>query len=443
MRRYDSIGLLVGEILIPAPGVDLEKWAVVACDQYTSEPEYWQSLGAKIGDAPSTLRLIFPEVYLADADGDERIETIRSTMESYAAGGVLVGHDGLILIDREEGGHTRCGLMVSLDLDAYDYSEGSKSLIRATEGTIVDRLPPRIRVRDGAPMELPHIMVLLDDPDDTVMSAARAGATELYETPLLAGGGRLRGHAVSSEATERVAAALEQLADPKGFSERYSVPADEPVLLYAMGDGNHSLATAKAIWERLKSESGDQNLSNHPARFALVELVNLHDDALEFEPIHRVLFKAPGATGLATALTAALGEATRTTPVDSFEAMTAAVDAAERDGSGRQLVGVVSPDGLATLEFLAPTANLAVGSLQNFLDAQMEQNWAGEIDYVHGSDTLESLGTRAGNLGFYLPVMGKHDLFPTVIADGALPRKTFSMGEAHQKRFYFEARAIR
>jgi hypothetical protein len=443
VRRYESIGLLVGEILIPAPGVDLEKWAVVACDQYTSEPEYWQSLDAGIGDAPSTLRLIFPEVYLADADGDARIAAIRETMESYAAGGILVSHDGLILIDREEGGHTRQGLMVSLDLDAYDYSEGSKSLIRATEGTIVDRLPPRIRIRDGAPMELPHIMVLLDDPNDTVMSAAKAGATELYDTPLMAGGGRLRGHAVSSDATEHVASALAQLADPKQFSERYSVDADEPVLLYAMGDGNHSLATAKAIWERIKTESKDEDLSNHPARFALVELVNLHDEALEFEPIHRVLFEAPGTDRLARAVEATFGTDARMWGVDSYEAMTAQVDEAERDGSGRQLVGVVSPDGLSILEFRTPTANLAVGSLQNFLDDKMDEGWAGEIDYVHGSDTLESLGTRAGNLGFYLPVMGKRDLFPTVIADGALPRKTFSMGEAHQKRFYFEARTIR
>lgn len=436
-KIVDAIGVQIPVIYLPAPAVDPARWAVIACDQYTSEPEYWHNVEAHVGGAPSTLNLTFPEVYLEQPGADERIARIQSAMHSYLAGEVLEGREGMVYVERTIGWQTRRGLMLALDLERYDFTKGSTSLIRATEGTIVDRLPPRIKIRRGAPLELPHILVLIDDPARTViepLGAAFQGQTPIYDFDLMFDSGHLAGWRVSDPALEAgVISALERLADPQAFAGKYNLPAGSPVLLFAMGDGNHSLATAKAIWEQIKHQVGP----DHPARFALVEIENLHDPALEFEPIHRVLFGVR--QDPLAALQSAFGPDLTIHSQPDAHAMVAHVNAA---AGSSQLVGLVRPDGFSVLEITRPTANLAVGTLQNFLDDFLKQGGAEKIDYVHGEEVVTRLGRQPGHVGFYLAGMHKDELFRTVILDGALPRKTFSMGQAHEKRFYMEARKI-
>lgn len=436
MRTYPEIAIQIGEILLPSPKIDLQKWAVIACDQFTSEPEYWQQVAEFVGDAPSTFNLILPEVYLGAPDESARVATTQAAMHDYLSNGIFVSRSGLILVERSVNGRTRHGLMLSLDLEQYDFHKGSQTLIRATEGTILERLPPRIRIRQGAPLELPHILVLIDDPDQSVI-APLVGEKDrlecLYDTDLMLGSGHLRGYAVSSSQDEqRVVNALRRLADPLTFRARYGVGPESQVLLFAMGDGNHSLATAKAIWENLKPQVG----MDHPARYALVEIENVHDAGLEFEPIHRVLFNVN--QDLLAAMRQFYGSPVQLGPVASMNAMMAAVIGHAGPG---QAVGLVSPDGFGVL-LIPAVSNLPVGSLQIFLDDWLAKGGAGRIDYVHGDDVVSRLGGQPGNLGFFLPAMAKSELFKTVILDGALPRKTFSMGEAREKRFYLEARRI-
>lgn len=441
MKNYPSIGIQVPDILLPAPGVDLARWAVIACDQFTSEPDYWRTVERSVGQAPSTLNMILPEVYLEDPDVHRRIESIQANMQAALATGALQEHPYMIYVERESHGHsgkhTRNGLMLALDLEHYDYNKGSSSLIRATEGTILERLPPRIRIRSGAPLELPHILVLIDDPAKTVIEplAERVDSLpKLYDFELMQGSGHLRGYAVSDPALEAgIVQALQRLADPAEFAAKYQVPGGTPVLLFAMGDGNHSLATAKAIWEQIKGQVG----ANHPARYALVEIENVHDEGLEFEPIHRILFNLR--KPLLPALHAHFGERLAVSVVDNLPALDAALALST---SARQRIGLVTAEGLHLLEITGATSNLPVGSLQAFLDSFMKQAFAEKIDYVHGEEIVQRLGSQPGNAGFFLPGMDKGDLFRTVILDGALPRKTFSMGEAHEKRFYMEARRI-
>lgn len=426
MKTFDSIGIGVPKILLPRDGVDLTKWAVVACDQYTSEPEYWAKVFANVGDAPSTANMIFPEVFLGDHDAEARIASIQSAMKQALDGGVLETKEGFVYVERTAAGRLRRGLMVAMDLEAYDYTAGASSLVRATEGTIVDRLPPRIRVREGAPIELPHIMVLIDDPERTVIEpiANSDGLETVYDFDLMLDGGHLRGARVSTAETDRIAGALAALGDPSRF--------DGPPLLYAMGDGNHSLATAKAIWEKVKADAP----ADDPRRWALVELVNVHDESLVFEPIHRVLFDVADGWDPVAAFTEYLGGGLELEDAADLDAMTKAVEA------DAQHVGVLTPDGYKIGKITKPKGNLAVASLQAFLNDIAEQKRFREVDYVHGTEAVDKLGRQAGNAGFFLGAMDKNDLFKTVILDGALPRKTFSMGEADEKRFYMEARRL-
>lgn len=446
MKTYDSIALGIPEILIPKDKAAHPKWAVIACDQYTSQPEYWERAAEAVGDAQSTLHLVYPEVFLAESESaaSARIASIGAKMQSYLDGDTLAKHEGMIYVEREAAGRTRRGLMICLDLDAYDYNKGSGSLVRATEGTIVSRLPPRVKVREDAPLELPHIMVLIDDPQDTVIGPLRAAKDSLesvYDFELMLDGGRLRGYSVAAAEYEaQVVAALEALGAPASFGTRYDLGSEAPVLLYAMGDGNHSLATAKAIWERVKSEAPEgTDVSEDPRRYALVELVNLHDDAMVFEPIHRVLFGVGDKQALIAEMNTYFGDRAKTTPVDSLEAMTEAVLASTAQ---RQRFGVVLDEQNLVVEIQKGDANLPVGTLQVFLDRAESMAMTDEVDYVHGTDTVADLGRKPGNVGFFLPPMDKSDLFKTVLLDGALPRKTFSMGEADEKRFYMECRKI-
>jgi Protein of unknown function (DUF1015) len=440
---FDGIGVQVPKILLPKDKTDMQRWAVIACDQYTSDKGYWERLHQQTEGVPSTLNLIFPEVYLEDDDGDQRILDINRQMDAYLADGSLEEQQpGFVLIDRKTTEvESRKGLMLALDLEMYDYNKGAQSLIRATEGTILDRLPPRIKVRENAPIELPHIMVLIDDPQQTVIEPLFNQQLEtLYDFELLENGGHIKGYRVDQpELIQQIATALDKLADPQAYQEKY--PGEEAVMLFAMGDGNHSFATAKAIWEQLKEDADNKDeIMNHPARYALVELVNVHDAGLEFEAIHRVLFDVD-----CDHMMRAMEEffASRKTPMT----FTACADLA----AAEELVGqagdahafpVVLAGKFGVCKVTDPEFTLTVATLQAFMDLYLEENSAARVDYIHGDQAVTELGSQAQGAGFYLPSISKHDLFKTIVLDGALPRKTFSMGEADEKRFYLECRKI-
>jgi hypothetical protein len=437
MRNYPNIGIQTPDFLLPKPGVDLTRWAVIACDQFTSQPEYWQNVEELVGTVPSTFNLTLPEVYLGKPEGTARIQTTQMAMRSYLDQGILISHEGMVYVERTINGLTRHGLIIALDLEKYNYNQGSQSLIRATEGTILDRLPPRIKIREGALLELPHILVLIDDPEQTViepLSASTAELSKLYDFDLMLGSGHLRGFLVDRpELEQKIIRSLEHLADPNTFARKYGVSEDQGVLLFAMGDGNHSLATAKAIWEKIKTQVG----MDHPARYALVEIENVHDSGLHFEPIHRVLFGVQG--DLIADMRRHFGNTFRFQEDLSQEEMVKIVDHYQGEG---QAIGFISPEKCGVIYITQPTSNLPVGTLQLFLDDYLKINSAVKIDYVHGEEVVTDLGSQPGNAGFYVPSMNKSDLFKTVILDGALPRKTFSMGEAKEKRFYMESRKI-
>ncbi|WP_028511159.1 DUF1015 domain-containing protein [Ruminococcus sp. NK3A76] len=412
------------DILLPA-NTDMEKWAVVACDQYTSEPGYWAELEQLIGAAPSALNLILPEVYLGSGNEQARIDTIHKNMEKYIADGIFTEYkDALIYIERvQDDGKVRAGLVGCIDLEEYDYSKGSSSPVRATEATVVERIPPRLKVRRGADIELTHIMILIDDGSGSVIEplyAKKQGFEKLYDTPLLKKGGSITGWLLDEQSKADVLAALDKLGEKEGFEKRYGL-TDTPVLLYAMGDGNHSLATAKAYYEELKAANPGKDMSNHPARYALCEIVNLHSPALEFEAIHRIVTGAD--------------------ENQLFADITNALGLTEGKTDGAQCFGIVNSGQTVWYTAANTSSKLTVGTLQNFLDTWCKENGAG-IDYIHGTEVVEKLSMDNGSVGFILPDMGKNELFPTVIADGALPRKTFSMGHAWDKRYYIEARRI-
>ncbi len=409
------------DILIPNDKVDMSKWAVIACDQYTSEPEYWDAVTAEVGGAPSTLSLILPELYLEDSDVSERIANIHKAMDKYIADGIFTEYkNAMVYVERvQSNGIVRKGLIGAIDLEKYDFSKGSTSEVRATEATVIERIPPRIKVRNGAPLELPHIMILIDDPEDTVIGALdKTSMKKLYDTKLMQNGGSISGYLVDEAAQEKIDSALSALADPDAFNKKYGL-SGQPVLLYAMGDGNHSLATAKEFYEQLKKANPDKDFSNHPARYALAEIVDLHSDALKFEAIHRLVYD-----------------------VDCDDLLYELSHALELNDAESSQYVITCCDGTEVKEYIhKQTSNLSVGSLQNFLGSYIK-NKGGKIDYIHGIENVKALAEKHNGIAFILPDMDKSELFPTVIKDGALPRKTFSMGHADDKRFYIEARKI-
>lgn len=410
------------DILLPKTE-NMEKWAVVACDQYTSEPEYWADVENITKGAKSAYNLILPEVFLEDSDVDDRIEKIHENMEQYLSDETFEEYkDSLIYIERvQSDGKIRAGIIGALDLEEYDYHKGSDSQVRATEATVVERIPPRLKVRNGAKIELPHIMILIDDREKAViepLSDKKENMKKLYDFSLMKNGGAISGYLLSDDMKDKIFEELDKLADLDKFNEKYGLNETSP-LVYAMGDGNHSLATAKEYYEQLKRENPDKDLSNHPARYALVEIVNLHSPALEFEAIHRIV------TGIDHA--------------DILSKMICELDLTE--DKSEQKIQIMQDGQLKDMYIHKPTSKLTVGSLQNFLDKYLAEN-SGKIDYIHGIDVLKKLSMAEDSVGFILPDMGKEELFPTVICDGALPRKTFSMGHAEDKRFYIEARKI-
>ncbi len=415
-------GFRPADILLPA-NADMEKWAVAACDQYTGEPEYWARVENRVGSSPSTLGLILPEVYLEDTDVDKRIDNIHAAMKAMLEGGLFAYYsDAMIYVERvQSDGMVRKGLVGAIDLERYDYRAGSSSLVRATEATVPERIPPRLKVRLGAQIELPHVLVLIDDEEKTVIepcSEIRERVKPLYDTPLMEGGGRIKGYLLDDKLKKQVNSALAKLDDNDAFNRRYGI-SGYPTLLYAVGDGNHSLATAKEYYERLKAANPGKDLSNHPARYALVEIVNLHSPAIRFEAIQRIVMD-----------------------VDPEKFMQAATEKLGLSGTpaSQRVISVIK--GAERLSYIHnQTSELAVGSLQDFIDGYIAEN-GGKVDYIHGADVVKQLSRKDKTVGFILPDMQKSELFRTVIKDGALPRKTFSMGHAADKRFYMECRRI-
>ena len=410
------------DILLPDFGkVDGTRWAVVACDQYTSDADYWKNAETFVENAPSTLRLMLPEIYLGKNDA-ARIEKIHAEMKN-ALQNVLQEHpDCMIYLERRlEGGKVRRGLIGKVDLEAYDYNKGSTSLIRATEGTVLERIPPRVAVRRGAPLEMPHVLLLVDDPEKTVIEplAGKAGE-KLYDFDLMAHGGHVTGYALSEGQKQAVTTALADLISPTARTKKYG-NADLPALLFAVGDGNHSLASAKAYYEEIKAKIGSAALS-HPARYALCEVNNLHDADLEFEPIYRVVFGAD--------------------PKDLIGSFRAAVS--KLNGNAKpQSVTILCGETEETIAIPTPEKQLPVGTVQVFLDDYLAKHPGVKVDYIHGTDAVRRLvAAGEGNVGFLFAGMEKDELFRTVMFDGALPRKTFSMGRAQDKRFYLECRKI-
>ena len=418
-----KIPFKAGNILIPKK-TDMTKWSVVACDQYTSEPEYWNEVTKIVGDAPSTLNLTLPEIYLEESDVNERIKRINENMDKLLEEDFFNElEDSMIYLERTQSdGKVREGLMGIVDLEDYSYEVGSQTLIRATEKTVIERIPPRVKVRENAKLELPHIMILIDDEKKEIIESLKNKVTEtdvVYDFDLMKNGGHIKGYKLNGEVINEINTKLENLADKDYFEKKYNVH-DKGILLFAMGDGNHSLATAKACYENLKKTMSEEEYLNHPARYALVELVNLHSSALEFEAINRVVFD-----------------------VDSKKLVEELNKyyTINENGNGQEFE-LVTSNGIKKLYIENPKSNIAVGSIQIFLDEYLKNN-SGKIDYIHGDDVTKELTLKGNNVGFIFKPMKKEELFRTVILDGALPRKTFSMGHSYDKRYYLEARKIK
>lgn len=411
------------DILVPEKA-NMEKWAVIACDQYTSEPEYWEDVSKIVGEAPSTLKVTLPEIYLGESNVSQRIENINEEMKNLINNNFFkILTDSLIYVERtQKDGRVRKGLIGKVDLEDYSFAKDSQTLIRATEGTVLERIPARVKVRENAPLELPHIMLLIDDEKKEIIEGLTNKVNKedvVYDFELMKNGGHLKGYKLTNELIENVFKGMEELVDKENFEKRYNVK-DKGVLLFSVGDGNHSLATAKTCYENLKKTLPKEEYENHPARYALVEVINLHSEALEFEPIHRVVFGV--------------------NPEHMIEELKKFYETSE-EGEG-QKIEYVYKGKEGKLYIKNPKSNLAVGSLQIFIDQYLKEN-SGKVDYIHGEETTKSLANEEGNIGFLLPNMNKSELFKTVILDGALPRKTFSMGHSYDKRYYMEARKIK
>lgn len=394
----------IPEILLPAETEDMGIWAVNACDQFTSDYGYWQNVERLTNGRHSAYNLIFPEIYLKDRP-EQRIAQINQNMRNYLSGSVFkTVSGGFILVERTTPAGTRTGLVISVDLEDYSFKVGTNALIRSTEATILERIPPRVEIRKNAPIELPHVMLLYDDETNSVLNAVKRGET-LYDFDLMCGGGHVNGTYVKN--AEEVISAFYALTEDEIILKKYGV---NQKLLFAVGDGNHSLATAKTCWENLKGSLTEAERQNHPARYALVEAVNIYDKALQFKPIHRLIKTQNGqkfAAGLKT--------------------------------SGKETAYIVV-DGKKRKIAFNEDVPAGIRELDNYVSRFIAEN-GGEVDYIHGEDELISF-TKDGGAGVILPSIKKEDFFRLIITGGNLPRKTFSMGEGNEKRYYIEAKKI-
>lgn len=396
--------VVIPEILLPADPVCLDTWAVNACDQFTSDRDYWNRVEAKTADDPSTYHLIFPEIDLKN-EPDKRISQINRSMYAYLSEGIFQTFRGMVLVERTTQSGTRTGIVLAIDLEDYSFEKEAKTLIRSTEATILERIPPRVAIRKNAPLELPHIMLLYDDEENRVLHTVKRGET-LYEGELMLGGGNVKGTGIANP--EEVIGSLFTLCERSRAMERYGLDGR---ILFAVGDGNHSLATAKTCWENLKPSLTEEEKEIHPARYALCEAVNLYDPALHFEPIHRYI-KCNDAEKFASGLKTS-GEASAYIVVN---------------GKKTEIpFNTDIPEGIRALD--------------GYISAFLQEN-GGEVDYIHGADELTSYTEKSG-AGVILPAIAKDDFFRLIMKGGNLPRKTFSMGEGNEKRYYIEARKIK
>ena len=418
------------DILLPAAGVPLDPWACIAVDQFTSQPEYWQRAEHLADGKPSTLHIVLPEAYLGTPQEAERLESIRRTMEEYRKSVLTRKVHGYVYVERTQmDGTVRQGLVGAVDLDAYDYAKGSKPAIRPSESTVVERIPPRLKVRRGATLETPHVMMLADDADCTLIEPIgliKNQLPPLYDGELMLGGGHLRGWAVEDPALiAGIDAALAALADPAAFARRWPAAKGQQPMVLAVGDGNHSLATAKAYWEELKPTLSEEQRRTHPARWCLAEVCNVHSPAIEIEPIHRVVFGV-GARELYAAL-------------DAWD---------QQQGSSTtmsdQRLRLADAHGESAVALANPPAPLTVGSVEAFLADFLPAHPGVTVDYIHGESTALALAADPAKpaTAILLPDFAKADLFKGVVLGGVLPRKTFSMGHAEEKRYYVECRKI-
>ena len=417
-------------ILLPSEQIPLEKWGCIACDQFTSDRDYWQKAEAAAAGSPSTLNMILPEVYLEDGDADARIEKIHATMDDYARNVLTRAVDGFVYVERtEQSGKVRQGLVGMVDLEAYSYRRGEKCTVRPSESTVESRIPPRMKVRTGAALETPHIMMLADDPGCTLIEPVAAHKAELpkvYEGELMLNGGHIAGWAVEDPALlARIDAALQGLGSQESFDAKYPEARGAKPLTLAVGDGNHSLASAKAYWEELKPTLTPEQRETHPARWCLAEVCNVHSPAIEIEPIHRVLFN-----------------------VDCGAVLLALISWSDGNMAGicfgnskKQSFTLAGPHIANVLSFEDPVAPLTVGTIDEFIEYFMARHKEARVDYVHDEPAVRAL-TKQGGVGFLLPPFEKSDLFKGIVMGGVLPRKTFSMGHAEEKRYYIECRKI-
>ena len=425
-----DLGFSPADILLPRKGIDISKWATIACDQFTSDRGYWEEADRIVGDSPSTLRITLPEVYLEDPDKEERIEKVNATMGEYLSSGIFESHpDSYILVERRTAGGTRFGLVGRFDLEKYDFSPDSKSLIRATEGTILSRIPPRREIRKNAELELPHIVVLISDSRRSVIEPLRDKRDTFrvaYDADLMLGGGHLTGYFVDSrEDIEAIGKALEEL---------YATLDPANPLLFAMGDGNHSLATAKSMWEDRKKGIPESQWADDPARYALAEVENIYDEGLGFEPIHRVFFGL-GKERFDSTLGRFCSDIRKHEEKNLDEAVKAINEKPGRfivtDKSGKLIV----------YETEGTEKSLSAWTIQSVIDTLLDED-ACRVDYIHGKNETIALAGEDGNLGIILPDIHKETFFEAILRDKAYPRKTFSIGHAEEKRYYMEARRI-
>ena len=417
-------------ILLPSEQVPLEQWGCIACDQFTSDRSYWQRAEETAAGAPSTLNLILPEVYLEDGDADARVEKIHATMQDYAQNVLTRAVDGFIYVERtEQSGRVRQGLVGRVDLEAYSYRRGEKCTVRPSECTVESRIPPRMKVRTGAALETPHIMMLADDPDCTLIepiAAHKDSLPKVYEGELMLNGGHIAGWAVEDPALlAGIDAALQGLGSQEAFDAKYPEARGAKPLTLAVGDGNHSLASAKAYWEELKPTLTPEQRETHPARWCLAEVCNVHSPAIEIEPIHRVLFNVDCGAVLLALITWSDGN----------------MAGICFGSSKKQSFTLAGPHIANVLSFEDPVAPLTVGTIDEFIEYFMARHKEARVDYVHDEPAVRAL-TKQGGVGFLLPPFEKSDLFKGIVMGGVLPRKTFSMGHAEEKRYYIECRKI-
>jgi uncharacterized protein (DUF1015 family) len=425
-----NLGLATPQILLPNSKINMKKWTVIACDQYNSNIDYWQDVEKIVGNNPSTLRMILPEIYLEDEDDRQaRIQETVMVMEDYVAGGVVEAlPQGFILVERKLPEGTRSGLMGSIDLETYDYNPNKDTKVRPTEQTVLERIPPRVEIRKPALLESPHILVLLNDPDKSVIEPLVAKSKKLptlYEFDLMKNGGNIKGSFIGEK------------EDIDGIYQRLEAVDAKTDILFSVGDGNHSLATAKTVWDEFKKDLSDEDKKDHPKRFALVEIINLYDDGLAFEPIHRVVFGIDS--------NKLIGDLIRIFNVKNMDAKIffkrSSASKLVKTISG-QSIDFIAKQKKGYIKIDAPANDLEAVNFQAVLDEYLIQNPEVKVEYIHGIDELERLCDEQNTTGFVLPKLNKNSFIDVLSNQGVLPKKCFSLGEADEKRFYLECRLL-